>query len=154
MPSHKNSTRNQKFTTGFTLIELVVALGIVVVIFGLGTFVSMDLYRAHVFTAEKTTLLTLLQKARSQAQHHIGGMAHGVSVTESAYILFSGPSYALRNTSKDIPFPTSPSIQKSGLSEIIFAPLTAQVSSPGSMTLTSDSHSVTLSVNSEGQIDW
>ncbi len=144
----------QKSTAGFTLIELVVALGVLTVIFGLGTFVSMDLYRAHLFDSEKTTLLTIMHKARGQSQHHIGGVAHGVYISPTATILFTGSSYGARDASKDISFPCSPSIHESGLAEIVFAPLTAQVAVPGVLTLTDGVRFATIIVNSEGQIDW
>lgn len=153
MPSHKHCIRSETFTAGFTLIELVVSIGILIIIFGLGAFVSMDTYRTQAFASEKTTLHTLLQKARSQAQHHVDGKAHGVYVTQSAYILFTGSSYAMRDTAKDISFPATPSIRESGLSEIVFAPLTARVASPGSMTLTDGVRSATFFVNDEGGID-
>lgn len=150
MQSHKNCTLNKG---GFTLVELVVSLGILVFIFGLGSFVSMDVYRAHIFASEKTTLLTILQKARSQAQNHIGSVAHGVYIAPSAYILFSGSSYDARDISKDISFPVSPSIHESGLQEVVFVPLTAQVELPGDITLMDSVRSGTLSINEEGRID-
>lgn len=150
MQSHNNSTRSN----GFTIIELIVAIGVLMTIFSLGIFVSMDLYQAHLFESEKSTLISILEKARGQAQHHISGSAHGVTIQSTTAVLFSGSSYSLRDTAYDISFPLAPSIRRSGLPEIVFAPLTAQVATPGEISLTIGARTAAISMNSEGQIDW
>ncbi|MDO8489874.1 MAG: hypothetical protein Q7S47_00485 [bacterium] len=146
--------RSSSIRNGFTVIELVVAIGVLMTIFGLGTFVSMDLYHAHLFEAEKSTLLSVLEKARGQAQHHMRGSAHGVSIQSPAAVLFSGASFSLRDTSQDISFPLSQAIHRSGLTEVVFASLTARVTTPGEILLVAGARSAAITINSEGRIDW
>jgi len=135
-------------------MEIVISLGILSTIFSLGAFVSMDLYRSHVFAAEKMTLLTLLQKARGQSLHHINSAGHGVAIQSNAYIAFTGASYAQRDSIQDISFPAAPTIQRNGISEIAFTPLDAQVLTPGTITLSDTAHSATIVINAEGGVDW
>jgi prepilin-type N-terminal cleavage/methylation domain-containing protein len=153
MPNLIPLPSNLEHNNGFTLIELVVALALLMIIFGMGTFVSMDLYRAHIFNAEKITLITLLQKARGQSQHHIFSVSHGIAVKEHAYILFTGLSYALRDTAYDISFPSTNSIQKEGSAEIVFSPLISHGATSASITLHEGARSTTISVNAEGRIN-
>ncbi|MBI4268267.1 prepilin-type N-terminal cleavage/methylation domain-containing protein [Candidatus Uhrbacteria bacterium] len=137
---------------GFTLLEVVIALGIFALIFSLGPYVGMDLYRSHVFRSDILTLATLLRKARSQSLHRIDGAPHGVSITSSAYVFFTGDSYALRRPEFDIEFPAHRAVAKTGLPEIVFS-YDAQVSHPGTIVFSDGSRVSSIVINSEGGID-
>lgn len=137
---------------GFTLLEIVIALGLVAIIFSFGQFVGLDLYRAHVFRSDELTLVTLLSKARRASLHRIEGAAHGVRMGDSLYILFTGASYAARDQVRDIEFPASQMLSRTGLSEVVFT-LDGRVNSPGVIALTSGARTRSIVITREGGID-
>lgn len=154
--SHQSNSQS-----GFTIIEILVVLTIFIFIAGFALFVSMDSYRGFAFRSERDTIISVLQKARSQAISNIclgsgcsDGKPHGVRFTGSQYIIFQGPSYASRDPSVDqiiaanstLTFSPTPPI------DIIFNQLDA-TGAGGTFTINGSGHSSQISVNTEGRID-
>ena len=139
---------------GFTLIEILISVGILGVIFGASLFASLDLYRSYLFISQRNTLITMLEKARAQSQNGINGNAHGVEITPSNFILFSGESYGTRDTSLDVIFPVDDVIEKSGSSEVVFSAIDANVDAMHEIVLSDSKNSINFRINSEGGIDW
>lgn len=75
---------------GFTLMELLVVFGVIVVILGFSVPFDFNTYRADAFRAERDMLVTLLQTARGNALHNIDEKPHGVAVVSDKYVLFRG----------------------------------------------------------------
>ena len=103
MASRKICTPN-----GFTLIEVVIVMALVVLVAGFGLFVSMESYRGYSFRTERDNLIGTLQEARSEAVNNMcfgasctDGRAHGVHIGVNQYVLFQGESYASRDASAD-----------------------------------------------------
>ena len=154
----KTSTPNK----GFSLIELVVVLGILTLLASFTLVVSMDSYKIDTFTDQEMLLVGALQKARSQAMSGVcigtsctAGLAHGVYITSTAVTIFQGSNY---NASDDInealPF-SSHSLSVSGVSEVVFAELSGDASPAGTITLSDMAgHNNTITIGSEGQIIW
>ena len=94
LPSTSNPNK------GFTLIEVLIAIGIIFFLGGMGLFLSMDFYRTFSFRSDNNTVVSILHKARMQALSNIdlndaGGKDHGVhydAVTHQMTI-FEGSSY-------------------------------------------------------------
>src|SRR6185295_16918363 len=57
---------------------------------GLGLFITLDFYRSYAFRAERSTIVSTLQKARSQSMDNIDQTRHGVrfQIDPLKYILF------------------------------------------------------------------
>src|SRR5271154_5232788 len=105
---HKN------FSSGFTLLEILVVMGILTVVAGFGLALSLDGYRDYLFRDERDTVIGALQKARSQAINNVclgsgcsDGVPHGVFLQNSQYTIFQGASYAGRNGSVDQILPSN-----------------------------------------------
>ncbi len=151
---------------GFSLIEVMIVLGLFALIGGLGLIISMDTYRGHNFGSERNVLLSTLEKARSQAISNMcfgagctDGKKHGVHVTPTGYTIFQGSSWGSRDTAVDeVVALESASVVISGLTDVIFAELegTASFNPVGSHTITltdsSGKDSSTVSITSEGRI--
>ena len=73
-------TNRIKNYSGFTLIEMLVSMGIIILIAGFGLFLSMDFYRGYLFHYEKDLVISILQKARSQSLANIDEKPHGVYI--------------------------------------------------------------------------
>ena len=95
--------------SGITLVELLVVMGMLTTLLSLGLFVSFSEYRGTHFRNERTRLVSVLQKARSEA---VGdqcrasgcraGAAHGVYLgLPSSYVLYEGDSYESRHETID-----------------------------------------------------
>jgi len=135
---------------GFTLVEVVVVIGILAILAGLGLVLSMDFYRVYTFNYEQDLVVSILQKARSQAMANINQTSHGVCVIGSNYILSEGASCASGTT-----FPKSGAITVTWPTPIIFSQLAGSCSAcPLTVTLTGLGKTANISINNEGQIDW
>lgn len=149
MASRKIST-----LSGFTLIEVMVVLGLLALMAALGMFVSFDYYRSYQYRAELNTLGSMLQKARAQAQSNVNESPHGVEILANAYVIFQGPFYAAREVSLDESFTANGLVSHSGMSEVVFAQLTGEASASSTITLTDGTRTSLISINNEGRIDW
>ena len=147
---------------GFTVVEILVALGILLLIMSLGIFLSMDFYRSYAFRSEQKILVSVLHKARTRALSNINEYEHGVRIATSSYTIFQGPrpspgpghlTFGTRVGSLDETIPASPVIARSGLSEIVFEQLTGD-SVTGNIVLSGQGRTASISINNEGGIDW
>lgn len=141
-----------KNNTGLTLIEILVVMGIIGILFVVGSFADISSIGRSSITAEQATLVSVLQKARGRAMNNIDASAHGVRVVSDAFILFNTTSLAeeeiVRNSN----------IIPSGLVEIVFEQLSGKVEDydedDDTMTLTQDASTRTVRILENGLIDW
>mgnify|MGYP003393241446 CR=1 FL=1 len=158
--STKSNTK--KLNKGFTLIEILVVLGIITIIGSISIIMGVDDYRRQLFRSDRDVLITALQHARAQSVSNIclgdgcdNGKPHGVYISDDEYIMFQGESYATRDTDVDAVIDADSDIEQSGISEVVFEQLSGDVSSPGDIVLTDSLGRVsTTTVGSEGQIFW
>ena len=120
----------------------------------LGFFISMDFYRRYTFYAERTTILGILRRAREYSLANAHALPHGVAILGGQYVIFTGASYATRNTQYDEPIESSPGITTQGISEVIFSPLAATSTASGTITISNGIQSSDIEINYEGRINW
>src|ERR1039458_2199647 len=65
-------------TNGFTLIEVLVVMGILAILSTMGYLITIDFYKSYAFNAERDTIVSLLQKARAASLSNINESPHGV----------------------------------------------------------------------------
>lgn len=150
---------------GLTLIEIIVVIAIFTILGGLGLMVSMDSYRGYAFRGERDSLITVLQKARSESMNNMcrgatctTGKLHGVALQPGQYVLFQGTSYATRDTALDEYVASGYAgvhAAPGSLTEVVFDQLSGDVHLPGTITLLGDDgHTSTITVGGEGEITW
>ncbi len=163
---------------GFTIIEIIIAISILIILFSLGLFITMDFYKSYSFRQERDTIASILQKARSQSLNNIDEKQHGVHFfldTNNGniltYLLFEcqNPCSAYPGTTTtDILIPASyhSTIIAPVLPfDVIFKQLSGDcVVSTSSNVFHCDTSepiivrdgtkSQNITVNSEGRIDW
>ena len=148
-------------------MEILVVTGVLSAALGFALIVSMETYHGSNFRTERNTLITLLQRARSQSMANfcvgacIDGKSHGVAIRPAdnpdSYVLFQGPNYANRDREADAVFEASSSVSAKGFSEVVFAQLSAisgTVDGSDLVLFDSVGHVSTTTVGSEGQISW
>lgn len=152
---------------GFTLIEIVVAIGLITLIASIGLVVSMEYLRGRSAHSEEDVIVSLLQNARSQSLSNIDQVRHGVHFVSSPlrYIEFECPSSlpqctaytsssadSVINSSYNVSIP-SPALPF----DIIFGQLSGDCvncASTTDITVNDGARDYVVSVNNEGQIDW
>ena len=145
------------------MIEIVVAIAILAMILGLGLFISLDFAKSYNFRSERSTIVSILQKARGESINNIGQTRHGVRFESSPlkYIIFECPSVTPQCTSYTAEPTDSPIDSSYGISvtnpslpfNVIFNQLDGTTNST-SIVVNDGTKSYTISVNSEGRIDW
>lgn len=141
--------------SGFTLWEITIVLAIMAVLFSVGLFANMELYRQRVLGAERDTIVSVLKRARSEAQNNINEAGHGVYFgSASNYVIFQGTTYASRNPAYDENFDRSSGLTLSGPAEVDFSPLDASSNVSGTISVSNGMQSAGISVNYEGMVNW
>ena len=146
-----------------TLIEIIISISILSMIAALGLFISLDFAKSYNFRSEKNTIVSILEKARGESINNIGKVRHGVHFQANPlkYIIFECPSLNPQCTSytsgaADLSIDSSYGVSITSPSlpfDAIFNQLDGG-SSAVSITILDGTKSSTISVNSEGRIDW
>lgn len=137
---------------GFTLIEILIAVGLLTLIVSLGLILSMDFYRTYAFNYEKDLLVSLLQQARSRSMANINQLEHGVGfdTDEHAYRVFEGTSVQTFEANKAI------EINWDEDDDVVFSQLegACQTCSPTTITLSGFGKNIDIIINNQGRIDY
>jgi prepilin-type N-terminal cleavage/methylation domain-containing protein len=137
---------------GFTMIEVLISLAILLVIFSLGLFVSFDFYRSYALRSEKSTIISALQKARNQSLNNINQNKHGVHFDTNGYTIFEGSTFAGSTNTTLIPMGYNVSVAGVPF-DVVFDQLTGQ-STDKTISVTANNKTYNTAINSEGQISW
>jgi len=133
------------------MIEVIIAIAILSILFGLGLFLSMDFYRAYLFRYERNLAVSLLEKSRSRAMANIGQLPHGVrfDLGTSEYIMFYGSVEERIQASKAVTIDWP--------NDVVFDQLSGDCTtcSPTlDITISHNARTAIITVNSEGTVLW
>ncbi len=73
---------------GFTLIEIIIVIAILVVIAGFGMSIDLNVFKMDSFQNEEAKVVAILEKARSRSMANMFNTAHGVCYVAPDYIIF------------------------------------------------------------------
>jgi prepilin-type N-terminal cleavage/methylation domain-containing protein len=158
-----------KNPSGFTLIEVVISVAILTLFFGL-SFASLSaMHRTSVIRGTGDSVASAISTAALRARAGMQGTPWGVYFDYDdttripvKVVVFSGSSYAARNTTYDIEYPigqtpvfTTVSLQGAGVSsgndhEIVFAALSGSTTQYGSIVLTAENKTSTVTISAIG----
>lgn len=154
LPDDRSGHRGQWAVTGLTLIEIVVAVSIMVLIFATGLIATITYYNKYTANSERDNVVGILKRARGKAQNNINQSNQGVYFATSSYTIFQGASYASRVKDYDENFPRASGLNVTGTSQVVFAALTGESDTSGTITLTYGGVTTTIRLNGEGMVDW
>lgn len=154
---------------GFTLIEVILSVAIILVIFGISTAGAVKLSNRLNVAPADTGIINMLSTAARKARDGFGQSSWGVYLPYdettrvlNEVIVFKGNSYALRDSDYDVSYRFSDTtvfteVSLSGASpsvgddhEIVFSALTGQTDNYGTITLTVFGQERVVSVGKDG----
>jgi prepilin-type N-terminal cleavage/methylation domain-containing protein len=138
---------------GFTLIEMLLCMSILVVLVGLSLPFYQSFQSRSDLAATAQQVAETIRRAQTYAQGVSSDAAWSVEFQAGSVTLFQGTSYAGRNTSYDEVVTLPGSVSLSGSSEVQFTKLSGMPNAPVSVTLTSTtSGNRAVSVNAKGMV--
>lgn len=137
---------------GFTIIEVIVVLGILGILLVATAPVAWEFYQGIDLKSEYQNYKSYLNLARAYAMANKNASAHGVFFDNYGATIFQGTSFASRDATRDQSFPKSPLTTVSGATEINFAALSGKTSA-ASIMLSNSRGSLTININIHGKIE-
>ena len=150
---------------GFTLVEILVVVGIIVLFLGLSIVQLRSFQQVSYLENTGKEAIAVLRLAQSKTLASEGALQYGVhfdtTSTPNQYTLFQGSSYVARDTAKDEIAVLQKTIEISSLSlegtnEVVFLRLTGQSSVQGTITfrrIKDPTRTKTVSILSSGAIE-
>ncbi len=139
---------------GFTLIEIVIVVGILGLVLALGLFMSLDSYRGFLNRSEVSTVVSILLRARSHAVNNVYQAGWGVCYIAPNYILYRGTACATGLTTNET-LPANQGATIAGLAApgVRFSALDGTTTA-ATITVVQNGKTSTITLNNEGRIDW
>ncbi len=144
-----HSTYNQN--KGFTLIEILVVIGIMTFILGFGVVTNLSVFKTDTFQTEEAKIVSLLQKARSRAMSNQYDTNHGICYIAPNYIIFKGNTCTAGDA-----IPASVAIASNAgttFPTVVFNRLSGTTTGT-TIHITDGVKSADITINNEGTINW
>ncbi len=135
---------------GFTLIEILIVMGIAAILAGLAATWSFDYVRSQRVESAARFILADLTQAQTDAYTQANDSAHGVLIESDQTTRFEGDSYATRTVSADVVNPYPSPVTVSGLTEVVFPAGALAPVAGGAITISSDDKTFTITVSDYG----
>lgn len=152
----KSSPERQR---GFTLIEILVSISILLIIMAVTIFSLTTLSKKVEIDSTSQNILSTLRLAQSKTLASENETKYGVHFETAKYVLFSGPTYSSSATDNKVYNLTDSQIStislNGGGSEVIFDRIRGTTSNYGTVVirLTTDvAQTKTININSSGQV--
>lgn len=143
--------RNEK---GFSLLEVLLSIAVIAILAGLSLPITRTMLTKNDLDVATSTVAQTLRRAQILSQAVDGDTSWGVKVQSGSITLFKGTSYAARDASYDENFDLVSSITPSGTTEYVFSKLSGLPQTIGTITLTTESDTRTVTVNEKGMVNY
>lgn len=144
---------DEKLQRGFTLIEVMLTMAL----FSVVALFASPFYGNFIFSEEVPVVSDELRGSFAKAQ--LSSMTgkndspFGVAVHDGKIILFQGDSFLSRDQNQDEVFVIHPRVSVSGVSEVVFAPITGRPDSQPTITISGNGKSEVWTMNREGVLE-
>ncbi len=139
---------------GLTLIEILIVSAIVGLILSFGLTIDLNSYKGDAFNTEVQTIVSILERARSQAMSNISDTNHGVCYIKPNYIIFTGDTCTTVD-SELIPANNDIASNPSTFfpNQIVFTRLNGRTNNTY-INVSDSLHLYKIEINNEGRINW
>src|SRR3989338_2614791 len=146
---YKNQSRG-----GFTLIEIIVVIGILIVIISFGIIVDFSSLTFGTFQTEESKIISVLERARSRSMANMFDTTHGVCYLAPNYVIFRGTCIVGASTNELILANTNIA-ENSGtiFPTLVFDILTGNTTED-IIIITDGVKTKEITINNEGAINW
>lgn len=142
---------------GFTLVETLIAIGILVLLGGLTSAAFYNKFRTVTVDKDVQNVLAYLDKARNQSLSSVNSSSFGVKFSSSTVYFFKGTTSNSSTNQASRPLSSgvtiSPLALTGGVTEVYFNRLTGEPSATGTITFSSangSSFNKTIVIRSTG----
>lgn len=143
-----------KLKRGFTLIELVLSVGVISILL----MISVPVLQRYIVKNDMDVITNVvvqdMYRAQNLARAGENNGNWGVYIQSGNITLFQGTSYSARNQGKDEIYTIPNSIVVSGQNEYVFSVFSGLPTSGGSTTIQNNNDTKSVSVNSQGVISY
>lgn len=139
---------------GFTLIELIVVICILILMLAIFWPIGMNFYMQETLNKTQQQVVWILKQARANAVNQKNNAAFGVQLVTGSAIMFQGNSFETRQQEQDVIYTLATSVNVSGAQTIVFAPNTGFVSASLTIKLSIPAASKEISVNPLGVLEY
>src|SRR3989344_5983369 len=144
------------YQKGFTLIEIVVAIAVLIAIVSFGMIADFSSFLSGTFQDEESKIIALLQKARSRSMANMFEARHGVCYIAPDYVIFRNTCVSGALTNELIPANVNISSNPdTNFPAVVFDQLTGNATgATATIHITDGIKSADIIINNEGAIIW
>ena len=140
---------------GFTLIEALLSITILVIIAGLSIPVAQRFYTRNNLDVATHSLVQTIRKTQSFAMGSNGDSKWGIRFSNPTITVFKGENFAGREQEFDENYDMPNTVRVSGIEELVFDKMSGLPNTTQDIILTnSDGETKTISTNSKGFISY
>lgn len=150
----KTCFAKRKLVRGFTLVEVLVTLGIFAVIMTLALGVGFDTLTRSNAQTERDLAVHLLQKARARAMANMYESDHTFETDGVNYTLSYDDPVTGDPVEEVTPVGGGAAISGSGDGSITFAQLTGNADAAEDLSISSNSSDYVVEIENNGRINW
>ncbi len=144
----------KNFSKGFTLIEVILSISVIVLIFGISAPIYQDYQIRNNVDTTIGTIVENLRRAQVLSEAVDGDSTWGVNIASDTITLFKGAGFATRDVDFDEVSDMPAIISATGLTEIVFSKLDGFPNSAGILTLSTAGNIRTISINEKGALTY
>lgn len=139
---------------GFSLIELLLVIALIVITAALSFPFLITFQRQAIINEESFKAANQIRRARGLAKNSAHDDGWSFRIEGGDMYVFKGADFINRDQEFDEVVVLSPEVTASGAVEYNFDKLTGSTADVGSLTLTLDTSSYDISVNSKGSVSY
>lgn len=143
-----------KKSAGFTLLEALLTFGLVAILAGISIPVYQSFQQRNDLDIAANTCVQSLRRAQTLSQATASDSSWGVYISTGNITIYQGTNYASRDENFDEFFSVPVSVSVTGSKEFVFSKMFGLPTAAGSVILASNNQTKTITINSNGTINY